>query len=562
MEIQQLFRNMRPIKVNVSQRMQAGQILRASIGKIFPQGQALSRIGNQQLIAQLETALAVGKSYYFQVMKQDGEVLHLRVLSESEGKPEENIKNLLKHFNLKETKRSLNFLRSLIDYEIPFQRQQLHQSIQLLDKVAHERDAEPIIKQMLLRKMPFTENVFYSLQRVNNEQLSSLLRDFNDTLLQPERSLPPSLIGVREQIQNEFQNVYQMLFQGKDDLSLLNRLQIHPEQFLFQRGVTNSIIPNNIVQYVNEQVIPLLENESILIQQAKQILQNLDHTFSTRNQSTQPTLVSTVIQSVHQNLLPLLSRNHQTTIASLLPLNTSEGIDLLSIRTFLTTLSDKHTYVKLNNFLQAFNANMPKQQFLYLAKQFMQQIGVTYEHDLVHNLDRMSDNTLKAQLIQLLASPDQVNQEQISKLLQFINGVQIQSVQETGHFLQANMIVLGEPFGFNKDIHINIESRKREDGKIDPKFCRILFYLDLASLQETVIDMNVQNEFVSITVFNEFPNRLREVAKPLENSLKEGLEAIQYKLSKVSYLPFKEQIQNKKDYSFENQSFEGIDYRI
>ena len=43
----------------------------------------------------------------------------------------------------------------------------------------------------------------------------------------------------------------------------------------------------------------------------------------------------------------------------------------------------------------------------------------------------------------------------------------------------------------------------KEDGKIDPDFARILFYLDLESINKTVIDMQVQNRVVTVTVFNE-----------------------------------------------------------
>ena len=42
----------------------------------------------------------------------------------------------------------------------------------------------------------------------------------------------------------------------------------------------------------------------------------------------------------------------------------------------------------------------------------------------------------------------------------------------------------------------------KKDGKIDPDFARILFYLDLESIDKTIIDMQVQNSVVSVTVFN------------------------------------------------------------
>src|SRR5690625_841239 len=115
-------------------------------------------------------------------------------------------------------------------------------------------------------------------------------------------------------------------------------------------------------------------------------------------------------------------------------------------------------------------------------------LGLNYEHDLVNNFNHMNQSSIKGQLLQLIQSSDPISQEQLQQFIQYINGAQIQSVQDDGHFVQANLILLGKEFHFTQDIHMSFESRKKPDGKIDPRFCRILFYLDLFYLKETVID--------------------------------------------------------------------------
>ena len=71
------------------------------------------------------------------------------------------------------------------------------------------------------------------------------------------------------------------------------------------------------------------------------------------------------------------------------------------------------------------------------------------------------------------------------------------------------------------DATLQWNGRMKEDGKIDANYARILFYLQMESMKETVIDMQVQNRVVSVTVFNE--NDIIPLAEPLKSALKIGL---------------------------------------
>ena len=85
----------------------------------------------------------------------------------------------------------------------------------------------------------------------------------------------------------------------------------------------------------------------------------------------------------------------------------------------------------------------------------------------------------------------------------------------------------------------------KENGKIDPDFARILFYLDLHSLEKTIIDMQVQNRIVTVTVFNADP-ALQTLGNMMGDKLKQGLESTGYKLSGVFFKNFKEEQVNKR----------------
>ncbi len=192
-------------------------------------------------------------------------------------------------------------------------------------------------------------------------------------------------------------------------------------------------------------------------------------------------------------------------------------------------------------------------------------LGVNYEAALLGrdtDIGRLSES-LKPQLLEILQqqviSPGL--REATENVVMRMNGPLLQS-GENGLQHQLVMQVPLEFFGKRVDTTLEWNGRMKADGKIDPDYARILFYLDLASLKETVIDMQVQNRVVSITVFNA-DDSLKNIGSALQKSLKEGLELSEYKLSGVFFKTFEKEEQKvvKKELS---QSVEGkgVDFRI
>ena len=67
---------------------------------------------------------------------------------------------------------------------------------------------------------------------------------------------------------------------------------------------------------------------------------------------------------------------------------------------------------------------------------------------------------------------------------------------------QLIMQVPLEFFGKRIDATLQWNGQMQKNGKIDADFARILFYLELDSIDKTIIDMQVQNRVVMVTVFN------------------------------------------------------------
>ncbi|MFP3416003.1 hypothetical protein SB773_31670, partial [Bacillus sp. SIMBA_074] len=86
------------------------------------------------------------------------------------------------------------------------------------------------------------------------------------------------------------------------------------------------------------------------------------------------------------------------------------------------------------------------------------------------------------------------------------------------------------------DLTLQWSGRKTKDGKIDPEYCRVLFYLELERLKEIIIDMQVQNRIIKVTVINGHGAVLEETANQYLELLRENLEKMDYRLSGVSFV--------------------------
>lgn len=175
--------------------------------------------------------------------------------------------------------------------------------------------------------------------------------------------------------------------------------------------------------------------------------------------------------------------------------------------------------------------------------------------------------TLKPLLMKWLnENPTATNRESAELLLHKITAQQILS-QSSG---PIQHLLLQLPLSFQRyqtEVVMQWSGRKTQKGEIDPSFCRVLFYLQLENIQETVIDMVVQNKVMNIGVINEHAESLKLVSQPYIQQVKEKLEKIGYQISAVRFeLPSKfnaPSIQKNRSTSFyEASSYSGVDLKI
>ncbi|WP_240375292.1 hypothetical protein [Bacillus piscicola] len=178
------------------------------------------------------------------------------------------------------------------------------------------------------------------------------------------------------------------------------------------------------------------------------------------------------------------------------------------------------------------------------------------EVDNFHHLE-----SLRKTLIDCVTELEGPVRKQAETLLQKLVGQQLLShgssdtVQQT--VLQLPLTILN----YETDLHIHWEGKKKQDGSLDPDYCRILFYLEMEFLGETIADVHIQNRFVTVHIFNDQPkpDRLFELLRPL---LEERLTALDYKLSSVNWRQVKENKKTKQSANHPQSGRGGVDIRI
>ena len=190
-------------------------------------------------------------------------------------------------------------------------------------------------------------------------------------------------------------------------------------------------------------------------------------------------------------------------------------------------------------------------------------LGMNYEAGLLHREADFSKTAemLKPQLVALLhdSSISPAVKEAAEMVVARMNGSMLHST-ETGMNQQIVMQLPLELLGKRIDATLQWNGRMKDDGKIDPDYARILFYLDLESINKTVVDMQVQNRVIAVTIYNE-NEMLKDVGNRLQDKLKKGLEALDYKLSGISFKNFLEEEKGLKQPKLMTDH-QGVDFRI
>lgn len=311
-------------------------------------------------------------------------------------------------------------------------------------------------------------------------------------------------------------------------------------------GQQKTLLTAIIDRAINSQ--PIVESPTKFVQEFRQAFTRV----TAENAIAAPFQGNTLADGPKEQLLSLLGQQGTEKLAALL--QTAERSDNPAIQKAMQTA-------------EAAVASMIDGKAVKDALQtVIRSFGLNYEAGLLGkepDFGRLAE-TLKPQLLALMQDPSVSGalRDAAETVVTRMNGPLLQS-GENGVQHQLVMQVPLEFFGKRIDTTLEWNGRMKEDGKIDSDFARILFYLELESIEKTVIDMQVQNRIVTVTVFNADDTLKSLGGGLLQGRLKEGLESAGYKLSGVFFKNF---IEEEKSLPKQKNSMkidrQGVDFRI
>lgn len=585
-----------------TQTLKDGQIVQGRILKLYPKNKALIQIGLNKLIAQLEASLTLGNRYHFQVQTL-GDLIYLTVLGDKLKKQSNvNSSELLRQLGLKNTKENVSLVQLLSSNNIPFNPAQLKKALNILEKETNKEQAKHILKRMISVNLPITNSVFEALSSQGKNIFTKQLLILNEllnqntypTLLEQNiSSRIEQLIGtplgsvkkIEREILLELSTNRKLFFNALKLAGFIEpdmKYSLWKKDWASSTGRNNSAMTNILDKTTLIANSPLKADSGDIISAFKQ-LKNDQHVLLEQSIKWQQLYLNKVNQSVMSNkrltqtvfdqanqfilekIMPFLPEQQQGQLENLLK---NEPQALSKLLKVMQIMQSDHVYTKINHFIinqeltNEFINRPIEQQFVNQIKQFTNMVGLSYENQLLDDKNNHLQNTIKGLLLQLIQQSEGRVHEQLAKVLNIINGLQLQSVNDMNNILYANLQIPAKKLGLTNEIELKFEGKKK-NGKIDTDFCRIHFYLELNHLNETVIDMNVQNRSVTLTVYND-SNGLKKITAPFVNHLKEGLRSLNYQLSTVLFKPLKsETIEKKMKRNRTYDTFtQGVDYRI
>ncbi|KIL47699.1 hypothetical protein [Jeotgalibacillus campisalis] len=603
-----------------------GQVVLGLVEKRISEQKALMRIGGQTITVNLPIEISEGSKRWFRVFEEGKEVglkpVNERNINGDNNKPAEDAKNL----SLNTFKDNRHPSPDLSNGPPSLKKDQLAKASEWVAASADKERALSIIKLMTLKSQPFSDAIFTSYERGLQGTDSSIQSEMNRLLGHLSREQSPAALQVLNTIKKIQQPIQSFMarqmtaelfalltkpsspLSGKEAaLNSLKQLEALPHSATLSNWseglmkaylsapdpanafkMTFAQLNNNVQQnhYDLELYLKLAKEAAQLTLIGKsaadisnQVIKRLDEFAS---------LLKTVgegngLISPKQLFERMVDIQAMTEISQkpllepkafvfrdlhLIPKDQFIDPSRLKMNTQSSSVKDVHDLLRsvLIEAENRFNPMHSSGKIADMIKGTISLLGIDYESRLTgytQSIEAITES-LKPQLITLLRDPHLSSsvKEAAEHLTNRLNGQQILS-SESGTTAQ---IFLQLPLHFkNKltDITMQWTAKKQKDGRLDSDHARVLFYINLENLKETVIDMNVQKRIVSVEVYTRVEG-LHELGDTLKPSLKSSLEKADYHLSSLKFLSAKQGSPPaiNPEVAQINSFYEGVDIRV
>lgn len=523
----QLFSAINQLPSNKALQLKPGVIFLGSANKIYPNQTALINIANQNLIAKLEVPLVVNEKYWFEVVANEEEV-RLRILSPltKEKQTNSSLLNMLSLPNNHINKQILSFIAK---EQIPLSKESIDKIHQWIEQLPNYKDSFNVIKFMAEKDLPFSDAIYKSLLEALKPQkpIHTLLNTLESQLHQELESntaqkLLASIQAITAKDMNAEKIIHTLLQIASNPK---NEYQETAMKFLEKMNLLN--IDKTILEKTVGEKTKLPDEPKI------NVINPSDSSISSK-------VPNDFIQTGAQKIYHLINQKD-----SLLSENERFLLDQLAVKTNEVELP---------------------QNILSFFKSVIGKMGFSYEADILNHKENLKsfDQMLKPLLITYVHEQEHPTEtkELAEQLINKMNGQQILSA--TSSHIQHLVYQLPlQLFGFQTELTMQWSGKRLEDGKIDPNYCHVLFYLELENLKETIVEMKVQNRVITMKIMNS-SQRLQEIAKAFIPKLKDGLKQLDYTLSTIQYDTFHHDVSSSKALmkNLVYDQYSGVDFRI
>ena len=498
-------------------RLMLGKVLRFISGQL-----AEIQIGNSVLQGKLETPLAANTYYWFSYEKNPDEPAgRLQVVEAFDQNPktmQDAAVKLLNGLSLKRTNEALFLVGAMLKEQQPIKENDLKAAVKWLENLpkSEARKGTDAVMFALKRELPVHPGVLDSILAVKDpaplhKQIAETFEMINREPQQTAsmEKLKQALLPI---LQSETEVHAEKLIQVLKELTVsAGKDAKQTAQPLLQADAPERGIPQQL-QAVQERITVQQRPES-LESAAERLLAKLaaqaDHNGTTpvkeavnwmkAIEAKQPVALHADLGALSENEMDVLRNVIRETAPSLT--NKADALAFLFKAKDLFGVKDELSFIKALDS------------------------GRTLKDGGFHSLKLLLNEMRHSQDL-----PAPVRQE-AEQIFHRLNG---QLFLQQDNTAQSQLFLSYPLFSKNgvQDLTVFLKGKKKEDGKIDPSQCRLMFYLQLEGLKETVVDCFIQQNVMTVTVETGFD--LEPLIEPLIPVLKENVKELGYSLSSVT----------------------------
>ncbi|WP_226674248.1 hypothetical protein [Rossellomorea aquimaris] len=565
--------------------LQEGKVLNIKVHKLLGNDSAEVSANGQRFVAKLEAPLKEGERYWVEV-KQTESGISLKLIPSQNEDGESIASKLLHHLSISTKEKEMTSLvMELVKNKIPIHKEMLL----FAEKYVNGKEASlnvKLIVEMAKRNLPFTDRIFSSMKSGEKGDFISMLDTLSSKLRESGRDA--GTLHLLQKLQKPIrmiisENLVIKALTGLADSSqtfsnrlghfdLLKTLGFFSKETVmhqWKEGLTGMILEGKTSE--GKRNGELLQGTSPQNHSTENLRNELNQTSAKiGNGPESPKIADSLVEKWLNTLTGNKDGASESAAKQLVRLAGKENL----LEKNLTRLEEmwggrvpssnqEKIFQQLHHqTVLELTQQLKGEELAKVLKRVIGDFGINYEAQF-HKGYEIQGQTLKEHLIGLSLHHPASDIRQLADDIVLKMNHQVLQSQDHSPFLTIVQQFPLYLFGRNTDITLQWTGKEKEKGIIDGDYCRVLFYLNLEGINETLIDMQVQNRVISLTIWNDHPG-IEALSQSFIPELKEGLDKLDYQFSTLKVkAPDKHVNLSDKILSDEsNRTFSGVDVKI